>query len=437
MEVPCMRKKKIYYLPVITGFIILYLISMTAATWLVHQKYMEEFEMRYDIKEKGLFTSLSYKNLFQNTHEESLRDRVLHTFSYIFSTDSEKYQQFSAAFYDYATQELIKTQNSLSISKTADTCMTQILNDKMNEKSTNQLPDSEFKEQYSGIRYICSDDGEIVAALIMTSECHPWRAAVNYMKYVYIICLMLMLICLVIVLYVLYDTRQKRAAMEENRLYFTNALAHEMKTPLGIIRGFSENMIENTVPEKKAYYLEQILKKTGEIEYLTEELSDMSKLDSEHILLQREKLSVGDMIREQLDKMAPVIEERKLKVQLQETEPFHITGDRKYLSKALFNLVDNAVSYCDAGGIITIRTDKTTCCIENPCPPIENDKLVHLFDAFYQIDTNRSTRGSHYGIGLYLTKKILNLFCMNIVIENTENGIRVIVSARADFGKKV
>lgn len=300
-----MRKKKIYYLPVITGFIILYLTSMTAATWLVHNQYMEEFEMRYDIKGKSLYTSLSYKNLFQNTHEESLRYRVFRTFSYIFSTDSEKYQRFSAAFYDYATQELIKTQNSLSMPKTADTCMIQILNDKMNEESTHQLLDSEFKKHYSSIRYIYSDDGEIVAALIMASECHPWRAAIEYMKYVYIICLMLMLICLVVVLYVLYDTRQKRAAMEENRLYFTNALAHEMKTPLGIIRGFSENMIENTVPEKKAYYLEQIPKKTGEIEYL---------------------------------------------------------------SKAIFNLLNHAVNCSNENGIIDIRINQLKCSIENLCP---------------------------------------------------------------------
>lgn len=45
-----MRKKKIYYLPVITGFIILYLTSMTAATCLVHNQYIEEFEMRYNNK---------------------------------------------------------------------------------------------------------------------------------------------------------------------------------------------------------------------------------------------------------------------------------------------------------------------------------------------------------------------------------------------------
>lgn len=166
-------------------------------------------------------------------------------------------------------------------------------------------------------------------------------------------------------------------------------------------------------------------KQADELHHLVTEMMDMSTLDAGFLELCQDDLSIGGMIREQLVKLEPLIEGRHLTIQLEETEEFHVTGDEKYLSKAIYNLLDNAVSYSDMEGTIHIMIDSRRCSIENPCEPIELEKLDHLFDAFYQGNTNRGTQGSHRGLGLYLTRKIFALSHLTVEIKNTEQGVKV------------
>lgn len=87
--------------------------------------------------------------------------------------------------------------------------------------------------------------------LVIATVCHPWKAAVDYMKYAYLAGFLLMVLCMGTAVYFISKSEKQRASLEENRRDFTNAMAHEMKTPLGIIRGYAENLRENTVEEKR------------------------------------------------------------------------------------------------------------------------------------------------------------------------------------------
>lgn len=447
-----MRKKKIYYLPVITGFIILYLTSMTAATCLVHNQYIEEFEMRYNNKLQTLSDAYRQYDFSENVNEftDMLKYRpykIQYIFNYLWYNGSHQYQKFFAAFYDRSTEKILSTDEYFYIdsstfgidineyyatsgikSRLSDYlteeemekvalyldknrefeypvsgqsrqyrflakinilsgdflgfCVDQVTwenndtkepaadihlggkntmtrtddngverrfvpvnyetvwewNDpeasspesefcivyygifnvfpyllsegydswqewrnsdylhkiirnldasymeKLIDESVNQSVSPVFQTRYTSVHSIVLSD-DTTGILLLASECHPWMAAVNYMRYVYLSWLILMLACMSIVIGILHRTNKERASMEENRRDFTNALAHEMKTPLGVIRGFSENLMENTVPEKEGYYLNQIVKKTDEIAHLSEEMSDLSKLDSEYLVV--------------------------------------------------------------------------------------------------------------------------------------------------------
>lgn len=237
------------------------------------------------------------------------------------------------------------------------------------------------------------DGNERPCYFTLASECRPWAAAMDYMKYIYLAGILLTFFCIGTVCYAVFRGERQRMRQEESRRDFVNAMAHEMKTPLSVIRGFSENLLEDTVAEKRSYYLDQIVKQTEEMDDLVARMIGMTRLDSQNLVLQKEEVSVNDLLRELLKKYEAQIQKKKLQVQFSVREPFLLQGDPDYLQRAFASLVDNAVKYCTPGGSVFIETAADGCRLENSCgdPP----------DA--QASQNRS------GIGLYLAGKILSL----------------------------
>lgn len=272
---------------------------------------------------------------------------------------------------------------------------------------------------------VYADDAHWNLVLVMDS--HPWRAAMGYMKYVYLACFVLMLACMTVIICMTNKTYRQRAAIEEMRRDFTNAIAHELKTPLGIIRGFAENLQEHTREDKRDYYLAQIIGQTEEMDRMVAEMISVSKMDSEHLVLQKEPVSISELFREQMERFGPIAEEKHLQVLYDCEEDFTLEGDRDYLAKAVWNLLSNAVTYNIPDGAVRIRTKAEGFCVENTGASLTEEQLTHAFDMFYSSDRSRSFRDKHMGIGLFLTKKILEIHKLEITLENTKDGVRAVI----------
>lgn len=258
-------------------------------------------------------------------------------------------------------------------------------------------------------------------------EERTWADAIHYMKHLYVAGLALTLACMFLVIDAFNRIYSRQMALEENRRDFTNAMAHELKTPLGIIRNFAENLIERNMEEKREYYLTQIIGQTEEMDHLVEDMMDISKLDSEELALKRETVSFGALVREEMERLEPMIDEKNIQVQHQEREDFLVEGDREYLAKAVWNLLSNAVEYNVPDGRILIRTEAECCVIENTGTPMEANELLHAFDLFYTKDKSRGKKEKHMGLGLFLVKKIAELHGLEVTLENMEDGLRAVV----------
>lgn len=268
---------------------------------------------------------------------------------------------------------------------------------------------------------------ENIYMLVYRSEDHSLTAALDYMKYIYIFGFVIALLCMLFVWVAMEKVLKKQRLLEENRRDFTNAIAHELKTPLGIIRGFSENLKENIKEEKKDYYLEQIIGQTEEMDQMVQEMIYISKLDSDQLSLHKETLSLLTLLEAQFDKLDSLLQEKNLALQIQCEEDFIVNGDKSYLEKALWNLASNAVSYSRTDGTIWILCTSTQLLIENSGKLIEEQDLPHVFDMFYTGVSRRSSEGKHLGLGLYLAKKIFNLHHLEISIQNAEERVQVCV----------
>lgn len=271
-------------------------------------------------------------------------------------------------------------------------------------------------------------DGEgPICYVEVRAENHPWFAALDYLKYVYLFGFVLMLACMAVIIHVTRKTCEQQAALEEMRRDFTNAMAHELKTPLGIIRGFAENLQEHNMEEKRDYYLEQIVGQTEEMDKLVAQMIALSRMDSENLKLKKETLSMKELMQEQLGRFAPMLEEKHLRVEYDCSTDFCVEGDREYLSKAVWNLLSNAICYNLPDGCIRIRTEDSGCSIENTGFPMSEEELAHAGDMFYRGDVSLGSGEKHMGLGLYLTGKILELHRLRFSIENVPDGVRVTV----------
>ncbi|MDY2626822.1 MAG: HAMP domain-containing sensor histidine kinase [Lachnospiraceae bacterium] len=242
--------------------------------------------------------------------------------------------------------------------------------------------------------------------LFVTAEMHPVLAAIHMLRFVYFGSGLFILACMLLVLYVIGRTSEKRAQLEESRRDFTNAVAHELKTPLGITRAFAENLMENTVEEKKEYYLEQIVRQTEEMDRLVLDMIDASRLDSDLLVLQKEVICINELLTEQLEKLKPAMEQKNLTVKIQTEGVFTVIGDPKYLEKAIWNLLDNTVVHNRENGSIFICMKEKELILENT-----------MVAAGENVSGEQST-----GIGLYLTEKILEKHHMLLLMEKDEKG---------------
>ena len=260
-------------------------------------------------------------------------------------------------------------------------------------------------------------------SMILAYDSHPWLAAMDNMKYVCLSCGILMFACIWKVLHVIGRTYKKQAALEENRRDFTNAMAHELKTPLGVIRGFAENLLEKIHEEKREYYLRQIIGQTDEMDRLAEEMITISRMDSDQMVLQKELLSFGELVREELERIRDVTEEHSIRVEIAAEEEWMFEGDRSFLSRAVRNLVSNAVDHNVPGGNIWVHVEPGVCSIENSGEPLTEEQLVHAFELFYKGEESRR----HMGLGLYLARRILKLHGLTLEIGNTKRGVKVVI----------
>lgn len=258
----------------------------------------------------------------------------------------------------------------------------------------------------------------------LRSESRPWLEAAAYLFSIYLSGLTLTNSCALLLLRWMGKLQQKQEGLEQSRRDFTNAAAHELKTPLAIIRGLAENLKERTAEEKRDYYLGQIIRQTEQMDSLVAEMIGLAKLDEDRIAAEAEDISLRELLETQMEKLTPLIEEKKLCVSFAGEEDFTVTGNREQLEKAAYNLLSNAVLYNVPEGSIEIATGARMCRIENTAFPLSEEQLEHAFEMFYSGD---ESHGGHRGLGLYLTKRILDIYRLSIRIENTEKGVAVTI----------
>ena len=213
------------------------------------------------------------------------------------------------------------------------------------------------------------------------------------------------------------STIGKLAADEANREMIKN-ISHDIETPLTSIKGYVEGLIDGVAdtPEKRDRYIKIIYNKTMEIERLIEELTLYSKIDSNDMPFNFEKVLANPYFKEYAHDLRMDLESKKIKFyytsEVSDQTEFMI--DAEQLRRAINNVVNNSVKYMDrkkpenyiklhvkeVGNMIQLEM------VDNGVGIAKKD-LPYVYDRFFRGDTSRNTSSGGSGIGLSIVKRIV------------------------------
>lgn len=255
---------------------------------------------------------------------------------------------------------------------------------------------------------------------IRASGRHLYTSLEN-LKWAYLVMFLILSLCAVYLAYEQMKTEEKRQQIEQERKDFINGMAHELKTPLAIIRMCDDNLRIQELEFKKDYYLDMISQKTEEMDTMIRQMMTLSQINSLHFMLRPQRTNLAKMVSDSLERIAPLLLEKHIDLQL-DIEMVEKEVNQNYFEQMVSNLLSNAVSYVPPGGYIRIVLNEEELSIENAGQPITEDWKKDMFELFSSGKKLSGGREKHLGYGLYLVKKVAGLHGMRCEVENTSSG---------------
>lgn len=208
---------------------------------------------------------------------------------------------------------------------------------------------------------------------------------------------------------------------------FTLHASHELKTPLTIMRGDVEQLIDRTqCTAEQREILTGHLDEIQRLAQIVDNLALLAKADAGLVTLEHEEVRLDELVREAFDDAGVLGARLALKVELGNCEQITVRGDRHRLRQVLLNLVDNAVKYNEPRGSVALdlqrNGDQAVVTVTNTGPGIPPAQLPRVFDRFYRGDAARRTRADGCGLGLSIAQWVITAHGGVIHLASEPNG---------------
>src|SRR5262245_53361700 len=224
--------------------------------------------------------------------------------------------------------------------------------------------------------------------------------------------------------------------LEESFLYvsrFTADASHELRTPLTILRGELE--AASGQPDVAPDLRETIgsaLEETERLSRIVESLMAISRLDAGEARMEYDPLDLAELAASTTEQMRLLAEDKEIALRCESEELVNIEGDRARLKQVIVNLVDNAIKYTPAGGLVGVNVGgwngRDVLEVSDNGVGIPPEALPHIFERFYRADKARSRQMGGAGLGLSIVKAIVTAHGGQVRVESVEGkGSRFLV----------
>jgi anti-sigma regulatory factor (Ser/Thr protein kinase) len=227
---------------------------------------------------------------------------------------------------------------------------------------------------------------------------------------------------------VIYMTRKTRYDRQEYRLNMTNAMAHDLKTPLMAMSGYAENLLANVHTDKRQQYAEAISENVRRMNGMIEQMLEIDRLETGK-RRKREKLESVDMT----ELFRKVVEENEVAIQRKNmVVTFEgnctLNADMESMKHVAENLVTNAVRHGMKNGIIDIEMADRKVTISNTTDDVLPDDIDSLWDPYVKGSGSRTGGGS--GLGLFVVRTILDKYGLKGRLSYHDGTFSVLISSR-------
>lgn len=219
---------------------------------------------------------------------------------------------------------------------------------------------------------------------------------------------------------------EKEREIENQRSEFVAAISHELKTPLAIIRAYSEGLIDGVSHEKQSKYINIIIDETIKMNALVNDMLNNSKLESGAMVMDIKHNNLSELAEKIVLRLSKSAKEKDINIVCDIQENVYADFDIYYLELVINNFITNAIRHTPQGKNIYVslaeRENFCEVAVENEGSFIEEKLMDKIWDRFYKADKSRSGEGT--GLGLSIAKNILNLHEARYGVENTQKGVR-------------
>lgn len=206
-------------------------------------------------------------------------------------------------------------------------------------------------------------------------------------------------------------------------------VSHDLRTPLASIQGYVETLLlkmDTFSEDKRRKYLEVVLQSSQNLSTLVEELFTFSKLDTHQIKPNFEPFPITELVHDLIQKLQPQAEDQKIRLRslFAQDLPF-VYADIGMVERALQNLIDNALRYSPEIGVVTVEMkhagNQINVSVSDTGEGIHSEDLPHIFDRFYRGGKRQARTTGGAGLGLAITKKIIETHDGEISVQSTLN----------------
>lgn len=225
---------------------------------------------------------------------------------------------------------------------------------------------------------------------------------------------------------------EEKSKIDDMRKQFISDVSHELKTPIALIQGYAEGLIENvsTDEESRRFYAEVILDETNKMDRLVKQLLELMKLEYGKKEFNNEKFDINELINEVIRKCEVMLQKNNIQVEFESKKPIYVWADEFYIEQVVTNYFTNAIKHTEEIGNnkkikITVKqlNDKMRITVFNTGKTIPEEDLTRIWGRFYKVDSSRNRQDGGTGIGLVLVKAIMNNYQNEYGVNNKKDGV--------------
>lgn len=216
----------------------------------------------------------------------------------------------------------------------------------------------------------------------------------------------------------------------ERRKQLVRNISHELKTPIGIIKGYAEGIKYGVADDKEKLekYCKVLVEECDRMDKLILELLNHSMMEVGMVELNKTKFDIFEFISQIVERFKPTFNDKEITFDLQCANDYLISADKDMLEKAVNNFITNAIDYVDGKNYIKLEVKKIQngmrISVFNTGSHISEKDIEKIWDVYYKADRARTRKYGGHGLGLAIVKLVAQLHGGIAKVENVKDGVK-------------